>query len=224
MEKSAYETEELESSETAIEARASLMSQYAQASFAAGYNSESSEAKKAKQMKEKVTTYTISKGAPPPANGDVLTWASQVKENPIPMKYALEPISKIFTPIYFKRYKSRFNASTFDEDLAQMRVKVNLQMGRYCETVLDESEHNICFLASDTDATLSMANSDFLNLEGGDCQNSNNVCTTYTDTTEVLKTPIINSTSWVYSAPLPSAWYLLTGASINNRVIISGES
>ena len=176
MEKSSFETEESESSETALQARASLMSSYAQASFDAGYNSESSEAKKAKELKEKVTTYTISKGAPPPANGDVLTWASQVKDNPIPMKYTLEPISKIFTSTYFQRYKSRFNASTFEADLAQMRIKVNIQMGKYCETVLDESEHNICFLASDTDATLSMANSDFLSMEKGDCKNSNNVC------------------------------------------------
>ena len=60
----------------------------------------------------------------------------------------------------------------------------------------------------------------------GGCTAENSVSgyTTYTDTTEVLKTPIINSTSWVYTSPLPSAWYLLTGASINNRVIISGES
>ena len=55
-------------------------------------------------------------------------------------------------------------------------------------------------------------------------QRNDGFCTTYTDTTEVLKTPIINSTSWVYTAPLPSARFFLTGASINNRVIISGES
>ena len=55
MEKSSFETEESKSSETAVQARASLMSSYAQASFGAGYNSDSSEAKKAKEMKEKVT-------------------------------------------------------------------------------------------------------------------------------------------------------------------------
>ena len=31
-------------------------------------------------------------------------------------------------------------------------------------------------MASDTDTTLSMANSDFLSMEKGDCRNSNNVC------------------------------------------------
>ena len=33
----------------------------------------------------------------------------------------------------------------------------------------------------------------------------------------------IAASAWVFSAPLPSARSLLSGASINNRVIISGE-
>ena len=45
-------------------------------------------------------------------------------------------------------------------------------------------------------------------------------CTAYTDTTEVLT---IGASAWVYTAPLPSARVGLSGASINNRVIISGE-
>ena len=45
-------------------------------------------------------------------------------------------------------------------------------------------------------------------------------CTQATDTTEVLSA---GASAWVYTAPLPSARDTLAGASINNRVIISGE-
>ena len=46
------------------------------------------------------------------------------------------------------------------------------------------------------------------------------LCINYTDTTELLSA---GASAWVYTAPLPSARYYLAGASINNRVIISGE-
>ena len=45
------------------------------------------------------------------------------------------------------------------------------------------------------------------------------LCINYTDTTELLSA---GASAWVYTAPLPSARETLAGASINNRVIISG--
>ena len=50
--------------------------------------------------------------------------------------------------------------------------------------------------------------------------NSDEHCIAYTDTTELLTA---GASAWVYTAPLPSARVGLSGASINNRVIISGE-
>ena len=50
--------------------------------------------------------------------------------------------------------------------------------------------------------------------------NSDEHCTGYTDTTELLTA---GASAWVYTAPLPSARVGLSGASINNRVIVSGE-
>ena len=61
MKKTEFETTRDESSETDLKASASLMSQYAQASFSAGKNEEKSKTEKAKEMRSKVTTYTISK-------------------------------------------------------------------------------------------------------------------------------------------------------------------
>ena len=50
--------------------------------------------------------------------------------------------------------------------------------------------------------------------------NSDDECIAATDTTELLTA---GASAWVYTAPLPSARERLAGASINNRVIISGE-
>ena len=55
---------------------------------------------------------------------------------------------------------------------------------------------------------------------GCTAKNSDGACTAYTDTTELLTA---GASAWVYTAPLPSARDTLAGASINNRVIISGE-
>ena len=57
----------------------------------------SSNQKKAEQFQSKVETKTISIGAPPPANGNTMTWASTVKETPIPVKYSLMSIDNLFT-------------------------------------------------------------------------------------------------------------------------------
>ena len=61
MEKKDFEESKEKSSETDIKASASLMSQYAQASFSAGLNQEQSNSEKVVGMRSKVTTYTISK-------------------------------------------------------------------------------------------------------------------------------------------------------------------
>ena len=61
-----------------------------------------------------------------------------------------------------------------------------------------------------------------MNLVTGGCTavNSDGSCTAVTDTTEVLTA---GASAWVYTAPLPSFRIGLSGASINNRIIVSGE-
>ena len=61
-----------------------------------------------------------------------------------------------------------------------------------------------------------------MSLVTGGCiaRNSDDACTAGTDTTELLSA---GASAWVYTDPLPSARRGLSGASINNRVIISGE-
>lgn len=67
-----------------------------------GFGMSSSNEQKAMNFQSKVETKTITIGAPPPANGDTLTWASTVKETPIPVKYVLESIEELFTEKYMK--------------------------------------------------------------------------------------------------------------------------
>ena len=61
-----------------------------------------------------------------------------------------------------------------------------------------------------------------MNLVSGGCSalNSDDRCTSNTDTTELLNA---GAMAWVYTAPLPSARAGLRGASINNKIIISGH-
>ncbi|CAG2212323.1 unnamed protein product [Mytilus edulis] len=71
-------------------------------SVGAGFNMDSSQKEAASEFSKSVTTETITVGAPPPANGDTMTWASTVKESPVPMGYKLRSIIDLFTDEYMK--------------------------------------------------------------------------------------------------------------------------
>ena len=57
----------------------------------------SDEQKQANNFRKKTETKTISVGAPPPADGNTATWASEVKETPVPTKYKMGSIEDLFT-------------------------------------------------------------------------------------------------------------------------------
>ena len=56
----------------------------------------------ASNFQKSVQTSTITVGAAQPSNGNALTWASSVQENPIPIKYSLSAIHNLFTERYSK--------------------------------------------------------------------------------------------------------------------------
>ena len=74
----------------------------------------------------KVEKKTISIGAPPPANGDTITWASTVKETPIPIKYKLESIENLFTERYMKG---------LDVDYGKIQKLIQSGKMTYCESL-----------------------------------------------------------------------------------------
>lgn len=87
---SAYES--LKSSSLSVEAQASY-SGLASVSGGSGMTTAQENAVKKFQENSLSTTKTV--GAPPPADGKALTWASEVKTSPLPVKYKLAPISDI---------------------------------------------------------------------------------------------------------------------------------
>ena len=91
-------------------------------------SSESSQT--AQSFLSKVETKTISIGAPPPANGNTMTWASTVKETPIPVEYKLESIENLFT----KRYMS---GSSLDYGYIKRLIETGKKS--YCQSLKNQS-------------------------------------------------------------------------------------
>lgn len=67
-----------------------------------GFNMDSSQRQAASDFSKNVTTKTITVGAAPPANGDAMTWASEVKDNPVPTSFKLSSIEQLFSERYMR--------------------------------------------------------------------------------------------------------------------------
>ena len=57
------------------------------------FSLDSEQREAALEFAKSVETTTVTVGSAPPSNGDAMTWASAVKENPVPIKYSLRPKS-----------------------------------------------------------------------------------------------------------------------------------
>ena len=97
MSQSSFQSES--SSSTSVSVKASYSGLF---SLGGGFGMDSSQSKMARDFLSKVETSTLSIGAPPPATGNAMQWASTVKETPIPVKYKLKGINELFTKDYFK--------------------------------------------------------------------------------------------------------------------------
>lgn len=60
----------------------------------------------ASTFNENVQTKIYAMGKPPPADGDLNTWASEISEFPSPIKYRLKSIEDIFNPKFFPAIKT----------------------------------------------------------------------------------------------------------------------
>lgn len=78
-------------------------------SVGGGFSLDSSQQSAVSNFMSSVTSETKSIGAAPPANGDSLTWASTVKNNPIPSTYKLSSIENLFTDKYMKTLNVNYN-------------------------------------------------------------------------------------------------------------------
>ncbi|VDI47884.1 Hypothetical predicted protein [Mytilus galloprovincialis] len=63
---------------------------FAKINIGLGFNLKKEEKEKVENLSKDIDTKAITLGAPPPANGDATTWASNVKKGPVPMNYKLD--------------------------------------------------------------------------------------------------------------------------------------
>ena len=75
-------------------------------------------------------------GAAQPSNGNALTWASSVQENPIPIKYSLSAIHNLFTERYSKHLPE------VNIDIVRERL-INASK-IYCQALKDEGRVDSC--------------------------------------------------------------------------------
>ena len=113
--------EELKSSKFSVEAQASYSGAFdVGGGFSMGTKQRSAVAK----FQESVETSTVTVGAAPPSNGDALTWAATVQDNPVPSKYSLTPIHELFTETF---------AQSFNFDLSVVRERLQNASSLYCQ-------------------------------------------------------------------------------------------
>ena len=92
-------SEELRSKKVSVEAQASYSGAF---SVGGGFSMDKEQRSAASNFQKSVQTSTITVGAAPPSNGDALTWASSVQENPVPITYSLSATHNLFTERYSK--------------------------------------------------------------------------------------------------------------------------
>ena len=105
-------------------------------SVGGGFNLDSSQREAASEFSKKVRTTTITVGAPPPANGDAMTWASTVKDFPVPAKYHLESLDQLFSDRFIQRIQNRQEIA-FNHTKVAEKIRDALESKRYCSYLKD---------------------------------------------------------------------------------------
>ena len=109
-------------------------------SVGGGFSLDEEQTNAATNFQKSVETTTITVGAAPPSNGDAMTWASSVQENPVPTKYSLSPVYDLFT----ERYAQYLPGI----DLNAMRDRLINTSRNYCRLLrekgaIDSCDHSI---------------------------------------------------------------------------------
>ena len=104
-------------------------------SLSGGFGLTNNQKEIAQNFKEKVETSSITIGAPPPDDGKTATWASTVKNNPVPVEYKLKPILELFTEKYM---------GGLGVDFQEIRHKLEKAKLTYCSSLLKKGEVNTC--------------------------------------------------------------------------------
>ncbi|XP_015762332.1 PREDICTED: uncharacterized protein LOC107341429 [Acropora digitifera] len=125
--------ESLREKDVSVEAQASYSGLF---SVGGGFSLNSKQRSAASNFQESVETSTITVGAAPPSNGDAMTWASSVQENPVPTKYSLSPVYDLFT--------ERFAKNLPGIDLNAMRQRLINTSRNYCWILKKKGKIDSC--------------------------------------------------------------------------------
>lgn len=106
--------ESLKKSEISVEAQASYSGLF---SIGGGFSLDKKQSEAASNFSKSVETITYTVGSTPPSNGDALTWAATVNQNPVPMLYSLSPIDVLFTEPFTKSLPRDVNYTAIRENL-----------------------------------------------------------------------------------------------------------
>ncbi|XP_053386287.1 uncharacterized protein LOC128550715 [Mercenaria mercenaria] len=104
-------------------------------SVGGGFSLDSSQRESASSFSKSVETKTITVGAAPPANGDAMTWASEVKDSPVPTAYKLSSIESLFTD----KYMDGLNVDT-----DRIRKTITSNKSEYCKFLMDQGQLDSC--------------------------------------------------------------------------------
>ena len=87
-----------------------------------GFSMDSEQRQAAMDFQKSVKTTTLTVGATPPASGDEMEWASNVKLDPMPVGYKLESIEELFTPQFMPGVQNH----------ADLKRAIEQHKGTYC--------------------------------------------------------------------------------------------
>ena len=118
----------MSSSEISVEVKASYSGVI---SVGGGTELTKSQQDAATEFREKSVTSTISVGAPPPIDGNAMTWASTVKDTPVPVEFDLIPIYELFDNRKFS-LRQHFGSETS----RMIRNKIIEIASKYCRMSL----------------------------------------------------------------------------------------
>ncbi|XP_045167745.2 uncharacterized protein LOC123531028 [Mercenaria mercenaria] len=100
-------------------------------SVSGGFSLTSEQRQEASEFSKSVETKTITVGAAPPANGDAMTWASTVQNNPVPAEYILEPIEMLFQEEYMGNLGVDYQKMSFNIEKLKMNYYNRLIAKKY---------------------------------------------------------------------------------------------
>ena len=98
----------------------------------------SKEKKKAvSKFQQSVETSTITVGAAPPSNGEAMTWAASVQDNPVPTLYTMSEIHNLFSGQFIKGLPANVN-------LTAVRERLRTVGKDYCRELMYEGQVDSC--------------------------------------------------------------------------------